>query len=93
MLESYGYFHIKLLDTGDIISVVESSTNHSFFSAAIDYVKEVAWVFGSAHNRETRDAPCDVGSRVNCSLGVWWSTDLVNWNKGPPLFFGQFRGW
>ena len=83
-----GYFRIRELHSGAVISSVSSSINHSFFSAAVDYSRDVVWVFGSAHNRVTRDAPCD--THEGCYMGIWHSSDLLAWTKGPALMRGSF---
>lgn len=86
-----GYFRIRDLGSGEVISSVGSSVNHSFFSAAVDYARDKVWVFGSAHDRVTRDAPCDMKpNHHDCYIGVWSSSDLLKWRRGPPLFQGSF---
>ena len=86
-----GYFRIRDLGSGVVVSSIGSSVNHSFFSAAVDYSRDRVWVFGSAHDRVTRDALCDMKpNHSGCYIGVWSSSDLRQWHRGPPLFQGSF---
>ena len=85
-------FQIKKFDTGELVTVVNQSAYHAFFAAVVDYEKDVVWVFGSSHDRATRRGTCDL-NRYNCSIGVWSSTDLVEWKTGPPLLLGSFGPW
>ena len=85
-------FQIRELSSGMVITVVNQSAHHAFFSTTVDYEKEVVWVFGSAHDRSSRQGACDV-DRTKCYIGVWSSRDLLNWTTGPPLLLGSFGSW
>jgi hypothetical protein len=82
------YFRITDMASGVVLRNVSESIGHAFFSAVVDDLRGVVWVFGAAHHRGwDNKGPCDDNSKSGgsaaqgCYVGAWSSTDLLNWSN------------
>ena len=83
--QACGYFRIRELSTGKVVSNVSQSIGHNFCSALADHKRDTLWVFCSAFARRNKlnPGPCAHGYN-GCYVGGWktkLSGDLNTWSR------------